>query len=186
LVALKLIVGCGTSSSHDAGAGSANDAGDVNTGGGPVVCVEPTQCAESQACCAPVASFLSGDHRGTCVAGASSCTGISRQCSKAADCEAGGACCVGKFGLGGVDLSALDADASDVIHALSATCQIRCMPGQPQLCGSDTECPAGSKCQSTTAGGPEGGVQVDLMECSAGAGNRSSEADASGDAQGTD
>jgi hypothetical protein len=163
-------------------------------------CVEATDCAESETCCTPVSSFLSGDRKGICVASASSCTGISRQCNKAADCEAGWACCVGKSDLGDANASVFDGDAPNtwaVIYTFSANCQFSCMPGQPQLCASDTECQGGSTCQSKTFDGLDGGVAGDFMECvslqleaglpnegggASEAGDQSSEAGASGDA----
>ena len=98
---------------------------------------------------------------GMCVAAGSCSSGISTECGKAADCGSGQVCCFGQP-LGDASaasgplgaLSGLAAGGpSGIFAAVSASCQASCMPGQQQLCATDTECVGGVACQGLAGDG---------------------------------
>ena len=98
---------------------------------------------------------------GMCVAAGSCSNGISTECGKAADCGSGQVCCFGQplgdasaasgplGALGGLVSGGL----SGIFGAVSASCQSSCMPGQQQLCATDTECAGGVACQGLLGDG---------------------------------
>jgi hypothetical protein len=185
-LAVSLIAGvaaaCSSSSSSNGGATDAGVQSDATSGddtGATNTCSGAT-CGAGMTCCTVISIGALGGGgggampslpSGMCVASGSCSNGISTECGKAADCGSGQVCCFGQplgdasaasgplGALGGLVSGGL----SGIFGAVSASCQTSCMPGQQQLCATDTECAGGVACQGLVGdGGADAGVPAAL------------------------
>jgi hypothetical protein len=162
---------CSSSSSSNGGANDAGAASGATSGDdtGTMNTCSGATCGAGKTCCTVISLGALGGGAmpslpaGMCVAAGSCSNGISTECGKAADCGGGQVCCFGQR-LGDASaasgplgaLSGLAAGGlSGLFAAVSASCQTSCMPGQQQLCATDTECAGGVACQGL---GGDGGA----------------------------
>jgi hypothetical protein len=172
LLATGAAVACGSSSS------SPNNAGDGGTGGddGSVTTAGPDggalinatcgllgmvggggsmSCGSGMTCC----TMLALPPSASCVP-TGSCSGLSNECTKAADCATGQVCCGGTADAGPLVIpdaapaGGIGGFGSFDTSQFATTCQTSCMGTQTQECAMDSECPSGQTCQS--AGGAGG------------------------------
>jgi hypothetical protein len=165
LLAIGSAVACGSSSS------SPNNAGDggPGAGDGSISTEAPDSGALLNATCG-LLGMVGGSGSMACGTGMTcctqvsfppssacvptgSCSGVSNECTKAADCASGQVCCGGTADAAPVTIP----DAAPAGGAggfpmfdtsqLATTCQSSCMGTQTQECGMDSECPSGQTCQ---------------------------------------
>jgi hypothetical protein len=176
---LALTAGCGGSSTGSKGtpgpsdasvAGS--DAGTVAEGGTGLINAtcgalslvgggggDAGTCPTGEVCCTVFAQILPS---ASCVP-QGQCTGISTECSSAADCSNGEVCCLGPAD-GGAGISSDAAAGGGGFGGFdpsqfSSACQSSCTASQTQYCTMDSDCPPGMGlvCQG---GGAQFGISL--------------------------
>ena len=169
LLAIGTAVACSSSSSpsNHAGDGGAGDDGSVSATPDSGALLNATcgllgmvggsgsmMCGSGMTCC----TLLALPPSSSCVP-TGSCSGVSNECTKAADCASGQVCCGGTADAAAVTIP----DAAPAAGAggfptfdtsqLATTCQASCMGTQTQECGMDSECPSGQTCQPVGGAG---------------------------------
>jgi hypothetical protein len=170
LLAIGTAVACSSSSS------SPNNAGDGGPSGGDgSVSIAPDgglainatcgilgmvggggsmACGSGMTCC----TMLALPPSASCVA-KGSCSGLSNECTKGADCAPGQVCCGGTADAAAMAIP--DAAPAGGIGGFgnfdtsqfATTCQTSCMGTQTQECAMDRECPSGQTCQAPGGAG---------------------------------